>query len=379
MFKMKRKFLTAAVSLLLIVPAFAAAQTKTIDASDSRITYIGRTEVKDGSVSFDWTGVYARIRFHGNSLSLKASDTRKNYYNVWLDATMDKVPDKVISISGDTTLVLFSAAELKARFGKDKNALKSPHQVILQKRTEGEQGTATFMEFTTDGDFLKADAPKERIIEYVGDSYTCGYGTEAPSTARFSPETENQNLTYACEVARYFGADQIVIAHSGMGIARNYNGNLPGYHMPDRYLQTYDMDKDVKWNAEVSPLKPAVTIIYLGTNDFSVSQQPSKRVFVQNYINLLKEIKANYGDDYPVLCIAPKHDFVMAEYLSKAVETCGFENVNLIVLSDKLHDNSGDIGADFHPNYSGHTKLAYNVIPYVSTVTGWEMTGKPVK
>ena len=168
---MKMKKITLLAVALFGAASMSAAPKATetaIKASDSRITYIGRTEVKDGNVSFDWTGVYAKVRFQGNSLSFKVSDTKKNYYNVWLDGSMATTPDKVIAVHGsDTTIVIFTQEELKARFGKDRKAAKAPHQVILQKRTEGEQGTTTISEFITDGEFLQADAPKERIIEYL--------------------------------------------------------------------------------------------------------------------------------------------------------------------------------------------------------------------
>ncbi len=379
--KVERIALLAAAALCAAAMHAAPKTVETsVKASDPRITYIGRTEVKDGNVSFDWTGVYAKVRFHGNFLSLKASDTQKNYYNVWLDGSMAATPDKVIAVHGtDTTIVIFSTEELKARFGKDRKAANAPHQVILQKRTEGEQGTTTISEFITDGGFLQADAPKERIIEYVGDSYTCGYGTEASNKEHFKPETENQNLTYACAVARYFDADQIVLAHSGMGIARNYNSKVKGYFMPDRYLQTFDEKKDVKWNAEASTLKPDVTVIYLGTNDFSTGMQPSERAFVKSYITLLKEIKDNCGDDHPVLCMVPKHDDLMAVYIRKALDSCGLRNIHIMALSQSVHNNVEDMGADGHPNYNGHLKVAHTVIPYIATITGWGLTGNEIK
>ena len=48
---------------------------------------------------------------------------------------------------------------------------------------------------------------KERHIEFVGESYTCGYGTEScDRNDLFLAETENCNLTYAAITARYFGA-----------------------------------------------------------------------------------------------------------------------------------------------------------------------------
>ena len=374
---MKRMF-TAALALLLIFNLEANGET--VKADDGRITFIGRTRTVEGAVSFDWTGVYFRVRFQGSCLSFKVSDTKKDYYNVWLDSPMDKAPDKVIAVHGrDTTITIFTAEELSARYGKGRKALKAPHQAILQKRTEGGQGMTTVHSFSTDGIFLQADPPKDRIIEYIGDSYTCGYGTEASNKERFSPETENQNLTYACATARYFDAEQIVIAHSGMGIARNYNGNVKDYYMPARYLQTFDNDKETAWDAKSSPLKPDITVIYLGTNDFSTRLQPAERVFVKNYIELLREIKDNYGEGHPILCMAPKHDILIFEYIKKAVDTCGLEGIHVLGLSHSVHNDTGDLGADGHPNYSGHLKIAYAVIPCIATAMGWELTDNPVK
>ena len=372
--------LLGAASLCATPKAAATDSGTSVKASDSKITFIGRTWTDGGDVSFDWTGVYAKVRFQGNWLKFKVSDTKKNYYNVWIDKAMDSDPDKVLTVCGsDTTITIFGADELKALFGKDRKAAKAPHQVILQKRTEGNEGKTTVSEFITDGSFLQADAPKDRIIEYVGDSYTCGYGTEAPNTDRYKPETENQNLTYACAAARYFGADQIVTAHSGCGIVRNYNGDLKGWNMVERYLQTFDMDKEMKWDAKASHLKPSITVIYLGTNDFSRGMQPAERFFVKNYITLLKEIKANYGDDYPILCVAPKHDCVMFDYLRKVQDTCGLANIHIVALGNSVHNDVTDMGADGHPNRSGHLKKAYALIPYIATVAGWEMTGNQVK
>ena len=367
----------ALVSLLL---SATGARCETIPASDGRVTFIGRTQERDGTVSFDWTGVYLRVKFRGSSLSFKVSDTNKNYYNVWFDSPMSTSPDKVVSVHGsDTTIVIFSTEELRVRFGKDRKAAKAPHQVILQKRTEGSQGTTTIHSFTTDGTFLQADAPKDRVIEYIGDSYTCGYGTEASSKDRFSPETENQNLTYACETARFFGAEQVVLAHSGMGVCRNYNGSLTEDNIVEHYLRTFDQDPDIAWDAHACSIKPDVTVIYIGTNDFSRNMQPSERKFVANYISLLEEIKANYGDDHPILCISPKHDFLQVAYIRKAVETCGLANVHFLGLSPSLHNSDSDMGADGHPNYSGHTKIAYTVIPCISTIMGWEMTNNVIR
>ncbi len=51
--------------LLAGVLALSAAAREKVPAADSRITFVGRTLVKDGAVSFDWSGVYARVAFTG--------------------------------------------------------------------------------------------------------------------------------------------------------------------------------------------------------------------------------------------------------------------------------------------------------------------------
>ena len=120
-------------------------------------------------------------------------------------------------------------------------------------------------------------------------------------------------------------------------------------------------------------LKPAITVIYLGTNDFSTGLQPAQRVFVKNYIKLLSEIKDNYGKDHPILCIAPKHDPLQETYIRSAIESSGLSGIHFLALSNSVHNSVSDMGADGHPNGSGHRKIAYSVIPVVSTIMGWEM------
>ena len=368
------------ISLAAILFAAPSVFCETVNGSDGRITYIGRTEARDGAVSFDWTGVYLRVSFQGTSLEMKASDSGKNYYNVWLDKDMDSIPDKVISTRGaDSTIVIFTSKEIKERYGKNAKALKAPHKVILQKRTEGSQGRTTIHSFTTDGTFLQADPVKDRVIEFIGDSYTCGYGTEASNKERFSPETENQNLTYACKTARYFGAEQIVLAHSGMGIARNYNGNLEKLVMPDLYLRVYDSAEEPAWDAATCPIKPDLTVIYLGTNDFSTKQQPILGKWSSDYKTLLQEVRSNYGESVPILCIASKVDDLLAEYVKRAVLDSDIPNVYWTAIHDQAHDITSELGSGWHPNYKGHRKVATCIIPYISTITGWEMPFTPVE
>ena len=51
---------------------------------------------------------------------------------------------------------------------------KGEHEVILQKRTEGEQGRFTVHSFLSEGELLQANGRKNRHIEFIGDSITEG-------------------------------------------------------------------------------------------------------------------------------------------------------------------------------------------------------------
>ena len=369
--------------LLLCIIALSPLRIKaeTIPAIDNRVTFVGRTAVDGTSVSFDWTATYFRIAFAGKSLTMKASDLKvgaadeaaaaklHNYYAVWIDAPTSATPHRIIEVKpGENIIELVDPNYLiKSR--------RSVHEVIVQKRTEGEQGRTTIHEFTTDGQFFQATPLRERMLEFVGDSYTCGYGIDAPTKEeRFSPETENASRSYAAIVSRYFGADYIAVAHSGMGIARNYNSKFPKWYMADRYLQTFDMDstKATRWNAEDYDFKPAMTIVYLGANDFSVSMQPKYESFRDHYYRLIKYTKDNYGEDHPVLCVATKTHEFLGEYVRELAKNCGMKNVHYLVYCPAQHNHTNeDLGADVHPNYNGQKKKAYSIIPYIATMTGW--------
>ena len=361
-----------------------------IPAADSRVTFVGRTLVENGDVSFDWTGVYFRIAFTGKSLSMRASDikwdtttemaaTRHNYFNVWIDAPMSAEPHRIIEVASmDTIIELIDPVYLK------KSKVKV-HQVIVQKRTEGEQGKTIIHEFATDakGQFLQAEPIRKRQLEFIGASYDCGYGVDDSSRlAKFTPETENASRSFPAIISRYFDADYVVVAHSGMGAARNYNSKFDGYHMPDRYLQTFDMDsaQDTRWNAAESDIRPALTLIYLGGNDFSVSLQPSYEKFRDGYYRLIRYIKDNYGEDHPVLCVSSKAHSTLLDYMRDMVKFCPMSNVHFMACCPSLHlSTDEDLGASMHPNYIGHQKFSYAYIPYVATITGWGLQDNPVK
>ena len=67
-----------------------------------------------------------------------------------------------------------------------------------------------------------------KLIEYIGNSITCGYGNEGGMGQTFCAETENHYMTYAAITSRNFNARHFAVCRSGIGIYRNWDGPEDG-------------------------------------------------------------------------------------------------------------------------------------------------------
>ena len=357
------------LTLILLLSGLSLSAA-TIPGSDYKVCYVGRTLTEGSKVSFDWSGTTIRIKFSGTSLKMFCNQEGCDWFNVWVDKTpVAKEDFKFRTEAGEQTVTLCSGLR------------KGSHEVTVQKRTEGSEGCITVEGFETDGSFLSPDEPELRHMEFIGDSYTCGYGTEAADRNQpFRGEEENCNLTYAAIAGRYFDADITLVAHSGRGIVRNYDGADPGNTMPVKYSQVFDDHRtDIKWDASECEFTPDIVVIYLGTNDFSTGKQPSIESWCSSYSTLIGKVRQAYGELVPILCVASKASPMMHQYVQTAAEKCGYGNVHWTSIQTDAHNDGSDLGASWHPNYSGHRKVASCMIPYISTLTGWDMPFKAVE
>lgn len=358
-----KKQLFSILALLAGICTFA--QTP---ASSSLISYTGRIQKDGESVSFDWSGTMVHVVFNGTSLSMNCSDTKCNYFNVWTDRTPGVREDKVVRTEGECCVILCSGLK------------KGTHEVYLQKRSEGEQGVVTISSFVTDGTILKAKDSHKRHIEFIGDSYTCGYGTEgADRDQPFRCREENCNLAYAAIIGRFFDASINLVSHSGKGIVRNYNDEGQGSTMVTKYGRVFDTDGGPAWSPDMADYRPDIVVIYLGTNDFSTGKQPQLNAWCGEYAKLLRQVRSFYGDKVPVLCVASRADELLGSYVEEAVRRSGVAGVEWTSIQNAAHNDTSELGSSWHPNYEGHRKVASCMIPYISTLTGWDMPFKAVE
>ena len=354
---MKRTTLIAAALLL----ACTICGAETIKGSDSKISYIGRTEVQeDGSVWFDWSATTFRVAFKGKTLKLACAANKPAYFNLWIDSEQGPIEDKVLKISSDTLITLFTAKKA------------ADHVIILQKRNEGEYGAFAVQNLYTDGQFKQAPEPKKRLIEFIGDSYTCGYGMEAlHHDGPFVVAEENPARTYADILGRLFEAETVHISHSGRGVVRNYGDYDKTQNMVVRYAQTFDELKTDPWTPTY---KPDLVVIYLGTNDFSEGKQPALWLWCQGYKALLEKVREFHGPNVPIICMASPCDELMDDYVYEAVERSGLSNIQVVpIMKGTFRYDDSDLGAAWHPNFSGNRKIASVVAPFISSLMDWDL------
>lgn len=332
-------------------------------ATNPNIAYIGRVSFKNPeSPCFTYPGVQIRALFQGTSLKMKVKPN-SGYFMVEID---NREPFKVASLENDSIIEL--AAQLS----------DSVHQVIITLAYEGHIRRPEFRGFILDpGKKLptKPILPK-RKIEFIGNSITCGYGTEVTDPkAPFKDETENHYYTYAATTARALNAQSLVVARSGIGMYRNYDGPIEGARncMPYMYNQTLFGDSTELWN--FACFSPDIVCINLGTNDVSTSGYDIVR-FTNASRAFLQHVRDKYPQAKIVLLtgcmLADKKlqdvqgafDTVMAE-----AHAAGNKEVYRFDLSPQ--DGSLGFGASWHPSRKQQEKSAAELIPFIRTLMGW--------
>jgi hypothetical protein len=286
----------------------------------------------------------------------------QNYYNLILDG---KLLDTVKITLGKKTYKIAEGLE------------NTTHEIEMFKRTEEMFGKTQFFGFVIDeGSNLTAiKNPRTRLLEFIGNSITCGYGNEGTNGGIFGPTTENHYMTYAAITSRKFNARHLAICKSGVGIYRNYNGPVKGNAdcMTNNYCRIFFGDENPKYSFND---KPDLVCIDLGTNDFSVNGGDSAR-FVGNYFRLIDTIQTKYAMPDIICLLGPMlSDSALInvrkylKYIADVANRKGKGNVYFFEMSQQT--GSAGIGIDYHPTVAQHIKNGKELTEYIKMLKGWE-------
>jgi lysophospholipase L1-like esterase len=305
----------------------------------------------DAQQRFAWPGSAILTRFEGTNLTVQlVEENGPNQY----DVTVDGTTTVLVTGGGDQTYPIATGLAAGA------------HDVAIARRTESFFGITRFAGFS--GGTLVATARPTRLIEFIGDSITCGYGVLGDvATCSFTADTEAETHAWGALAAAELGAAHTAIAYSGIGVYRNY-GDEPGLHMPDYFSRTFADSDQSPWDWSY---RPDAVVINLGTNDFSVGD-PGQG-YIDAYTTFIEQIRAQYGANIEIVVVSspmlgePDHT-TQAGHLADVIAAAG-DHVTYVNLATQL--DSDGYGCDYHPNETTQQKMADALVPALRSLLGW--------
>ena len=185
---------------------------------------------------------------------------------------------------------------------------KRSHKYRLIKISESNPGGAILHRISLDAKGSFQEPPKfaNRRIEFIGDSFTVGYGVEGDVNDQEDHvfETTNASKSYAFLLADGYKADFQVNAFSGRGLVRNYDNIVPEWKIPRLYKFTVPgfAPEDVTKTAEnpsmywdFEQFHPQVIVVFVGINDFQGNPPyGDKDDFKKVYREMLNDLRSKH-------------------------------------------------------------------------------------
>src|ERR1700761_876039 len=204
--------------------------------ADKNIKYFGRWDFsKSDQYVSAWGGAYIKVIFTGTTAKLKVGNTSNFYAKIdngeWTGymkagGTIDLTPTPLSK--GKHSLIVMQ--------GKDYNYLFNFQGLIL------DEGAVT-----------KSPKVSSTLIEYIGDSITCGY-----------TDPQSNLSCYARVCSDALGTEHTQIAYPGITLANGY----PKTGMATQYFKlqcTNNPTPSPDW--DFTQYTPKIVVINLGTND----------------------------------------------------------------------------------------------------------------
>jgi hypothetical protein len=349
------RFLVCGLFTMLALTT-SMAKHKWFPADHPSIRYTGRIDFSDPKLPrYSAPGVYVTIAFTGTSFDLRINDeilwgTSHNYITVAIDGTrVERIKlqqkENVLSFNG-----------------------LSPgnHTVVICKSTEANIG---FVEFA--GIRCEKLLPlrlNDRRIEFIGNSITCGTGSDQSLVKCKEGAWHDQHNAYegyAIRTARNLDAEWMLTAYSGIGLIRSCC-DLP-FTMPDIYDKVNMRENKDLWRFE--KYQPDVVSICLGQND---GIQDSLR-FCSAYVDFIKRLRGYYPKATLLCLSSPMADATLLSKHSNYINgvtahlrQSGDQNIHQYFFTRRYHN-----GCDDHPDLQEHARIAEELTSFIRQIKNW--------
>jgi hypothetical protein len=306
-----------------------------------------------------WPGVSLAARFKGESVGVVLNDER-SFYSVEID---DKAVQQITPAWGKRTVWI-------------KNLPAGEHTIELIRRNETPEYVGTVYGFTLEaGQWLAAPAAPTRKIEFIGDSFTTSLANL--STKRECNDAEISASTdisqgFAIKVARQLGAQWQTNAMSGMGLIRNWNGNIPDRDFRTFYPRQLHTDPSSKLDAK---WQPQLVVIGLGINDFSTPVNAGEKRTTEQRAT---DFQAAYRQLIAQLNQRYQNPTIIVTALKLWPDDQQRPNVQAVVEQEKAAGNTRIhylgldpmqlTGCQWHPNLSDHQQVASQLLDQINAL-----------
>lgn len=322
----------------------------------------GRT-LLNGNQNIELIGSAAHFgfSFEGDECRLYAAQPAGTGHG-YLQYELDGQYQKRIRVSGNTQ----NPIVIKARD-------KGKHTVWVYKATEAQTGSI-YIEQVTGNNLVSLRRPEAPLIEFIGNSITCGAAADAsevPCGTGAYQDQHNAYQAYGPQVAKALGANFLLSSVSGIGIYRNWNSDGPT--MPQVYEKA-----DLQFNStrpwDFARYTPQVVSIALGTNDFSRGDGKKERLpfdsagFVRHYIGFVQLVKSKYPDARIALLSSPMiggtSGLTLQNCLTAVKENVDALNPAATPVSLYFFKPMKPHGCSGHPSVEDHAVLAKELEPF---------------
>jgi lysophospholipase L1-like esterase len=251
------------------------------------------------------------------------------------------------------------------------------HTLELYREIEGSYGASQLLGIT-EGTLVAPPASPGRLIEFVGDSITAGYGTLGnephpdygnPSPCTFSFDTESGYMSWGAVAARALGADASAVAASGWGVYRSRTGDMNEV-LPKVYGNALGPSGTALWDFRT---KPQAVIINLGTNDFSPGDPGA--AYTTALGNFVDAVHGKYPAAWVFCAVGTmystaQHAKVLA-YAQSVATARGGDGGKVTVVDLGSQDALVGTGCDWHPSVAEDQRMADVLVPVVRKKLGW--------
>jgi hypothetical protein len=325
----------------------------------------GRYSTSNHELELISSAAHFGLSFTGNQCKVYASFPYKGGHN-YLQYELDGVYQKRLRIENGSTEPLVIEAPAAGK-----------HTVWIYKATEATTGPVMIQKIEAE-DIRAIEKPVMPLIEFIGNSITCGAAadpSEVPCGQGEYHDQHNAYYAYGPRVARALGTEYIMSSVSGIGIYRTWNMAHPS--MPQVY-ETLDFQEQGTRKWDFNLYKPQVIGIALGTNDFSDGDGVHPRAafdsarFVRDYTGFVQLVRSKNPQARIALLSSPMVKGAKARLLENCL-TAVKQHIDGLYPSAKpvslfFFKPMEARGCGGHPSVEDHAILAEELLPFFKTL-----------